>query len=248
MRLRKIAYLLATSLCLVSCTATLPAPPPQKEIVKETPPAKFTYLDEFFFDPYPFVGSVNHSDGRLIGSGVLISPNLVLTAAHVSEGRDDLMFVEYDGDTHCVQEVVYYPTYIPEILEHDIAILVLETASDETPVELISKERLIFKKMKLTTVGYGTGRKRFSNFGVFWYYGRLIQHPQFMIMLPIEGSIWFGDSGGGVFTLDNKLVGIMSYFSMTNNHKIFENGCASIEYYRDWIEEVQNERLEGMVG
>jgi len=244
MRLGKLAYLLATTICLTSCTATLPAPPPQqKEIVKE-PPATHTYLDEFPFDPYPFVGSINYSDGRLIGSGVVIAPNLILTAAHVTEGKDDLMFVEYDGDTHCVKEVIYYPTYIPEILEHDIAIVVLETESNETPVEFAE---VFYKRMNLVTAGYGTGRKRFSNYGVFWYYGRLIGTPQFMIMLPINGTIWFGDSGGGVFTLDNKLVGVMSYFQTTRSGKIYENGCASIEYYKDWIEEIKDERtLEGM--
>ena len=236
------SYLLATLLCLSGCIATQTVPPQQKEI-RKTPPAVYIYLDEFFFDPYPFVGSVNHSNtGELIGSGILIAPNLILTAAHVSEGREDLMFVEYDGDAHCVEEVIYYPTYDAEVLEHDVAILVLETFSDEEPAPLIGLEDVIYKRMNLTTVGYGTGRKRFSNFGVFWYYGRLIGKPEFMIMLPLEASIWYGDSGGAVLTLDNKLVGIMSYFQTTYDGKIFENGCASIEYYRDWIEEVQNEQ------
>ena len=185
----------------------------------------------------------------MIGSGIVIAPHLVLTAAHVVEGKGDVMFVEYDGDTHCVEKVIYYPEHVEGFLKHDVAILVLETASNETPVELIdTEEHAIWKKMRLTTVGYGTGRKRFSNFGVFWYYGRLIGRPEFMIMLPIEASIWFGDSGGAVVTLDNKLIGVMSYFEVTNKGAIYENGCASIEYYKDWIEEVQNERaMEGMV-
>ena len=240
-----ISYLLATLLCVSGCIATQTIPPKPKEVLPT-----HTYLDEFTFDLYPFVGSVNYSDtGRLIGSGILISPNLVLTAAHVSEGREDLMFVEYDGDTHCVEEVIYYPTYNPGVLEHDIAILVLETPSDEGPVALIESESLIYKGMKLTTVGYGTRRKRFSNFGMFWYYGRLIGKPEFMIMIPTEASIWFGDSGGAVLTLDNKLIGVMSYFKTTRDGKIYENGCASIEYYKGWIEEVHNERqLERMAG
>ena len=104
---------------------------------------------------------------------------------------------------------------------------------------------MIYKTMKLVTIGYGKGRKRYSNFGVFWYYGRLIKKPEFMIMLPLESTIWFGDSGGAVVTLDNKLIGIMSYMLKTRNGIIYENGCASIEYYKDWIEEVQNERQLG---
>ena len=250
---KTISYLSATLLCLSGCIATQTAPhPPQKpkeQILKEKPKTH-TYLDEFFYDPYPFVGSVNYADdGRLIGSGVLISSNLVLTAAHVPQGKDDLMFVEYDGDEHCISEILYYPDYVSGTLTHDIAILVLETESDEQPVTLIDPEEdSIWKTMKLTTVGYGTGRKRFSNYNVFWYYGRLMRSPEFMIMLPLEGTIWFGDSGGAVFTLKNKLIGIMSYFQTTPSGKIYENGCASIEYYRDWIEEVQNEKsLEAVV-
>ena len=43
-------------------------------------------------------------------------------------------------------------------------------------------------------------------------------------------------SGGGVFTPDNKLLGIMSYFQIDDDGTVYENGCASIEYYRDWIQ------------
>ena len=69
---KTISYLSATLLCLSGCIATQTAPPSQKPKEK---PKSHTYLDEFVYDPYPFVGSVNFSDdGRLIGSGVLISP------------------------------------------------------------------------------------------------------------------------------------------------------------------------------
>ena len=229
-----ILYLLAITLCLSGCTAT-PVAPPKQQIKKEKP-TTHTYVEDFLFDPYPFVGSVCTPEKSVIGSGVLIASNMVLTAAHVSEGRDNLVFVEHDGDYHCVSEVIYYPDYIPNDLNHDIAILVLETLSDEQPVAL---ECNPFKHMDLITVGYGTGKKRFSNYGIFWYYGRLISKPQFMIMLPLKGTIWFGDSGGGVFTLDNKLVGIISYLQ-TKEGRIYENGCSSIIYYKEWIEDTIN--------
>lgn len=229
----QIAYVLAIILCVSGCTSTKVTPLPKKSTI-----STHTYVDDFPFDPYTFVGSVNYPNGRLIGSGVLIAPDLILTAAHVAEVSEDLVFVEYDGDTHSVSDVIYYPEHISGTIYHDVAILVLETESDETPVKFAE---YAFKSMKLVTVGYGTGKKRFSNLGIFWYYGRLIRNPQVMIMLPLNGSMWFGDSGGGVFTLDNKLVGIMSYFSMDENNRIFENGCASIEYYRDWLEQIINE-------
>tara|TARA_R110000824_G_scaffold38413_3_gene117361 strand:+ start:3857 stop:4615 length:759 start_codon:yes stop_codon:yes gene_type:complete len=245
---KTISYVLASLLCLTSCTATSITPPPQKITIKETlkPPGPFTYLlGNLWPDPYPFVGSVNYSENnRLIGTGVLIEPNLVLTAAHVPEGKEDLVWIESDGDKICILEVIYYPEHMLGIYNHhDIAIMVLEHDSDEIPVELIdSKTDFIFKRMPLVAVGHGHGIKRYSNPGVFWYYGRLISQPQVMVMLPLKASIWFGDSGGAVLTNENKLIGIMSHFSMADG-VIFENGCASIEYYKTWIEEIKNERL-----
>ena len=93
--LLKIGYVLASILCLSSCTATKPNPQPQKpqKIVEVTPkpPGPFTYLlRDLWPDPYQFVGSVNYSeDNAIIGTGVLITPSLVLTAAHVPEGREE---------------------------------------------------------------------------------------------------------------------------------------------------------------
>tara|TARA_R110001592_G_scaffold229713_1_gene486373 strand:+ start:617 stop:1336 length:720 start_codon:yes stop_codon:yes gene_type:complete len=230
------SYLLATTLCFLGCSATkVVAPQPQPQEIKKEKRTSHTYVDDCFFDLYPFVGSVRNLENDLIGSGVLIASNMVLTAAHVSEGRDhdELVFVEYDGDSHCVSEVIYHEGYNPNELNHDISILVLESLSDEQPVALEDKPS---KHMDLVAIGYGTGKKRFSNYGTFWYYGRLVDKPQFMIMLPLKGTIWFGDSGGGVFTYDNRLVGIISYLQ-TKNGIIYENGCASILYYKEWIEE-----------
>jgi len=248
MALRTISYLLATLLCLSGCIATHTTTVPQQKITKPTPkpPGHFTYLlRDLWPDPYKFVGSINFSeDDKLIGTGVLIESNLVLTAAHVPEGKEDLVWVESDGDRICIEEIIYYPNHVENnYSKHDIAIIVLEQDSDEIPVELVNPNSdFIYKRMPLTTVGHGHGIKRYSNPRTFWYYGRLISTPQFMIMLPLKASIWFGDSGGAVLTPENKLIGIMAYFSVTDG-KIFENGCASIEYYKNWIEEIKNERL-----
>jgi len=247
--LLKLGYVLASILCLSSCTATQPNPPPQKtqKIIKSTPkpPGPFTYLlRDLWPDPYQFVGSINYSENnKLIGTGVLIEPTLVLTAAHVPEGKEDLVWTETDGDKICIKEVIYYTEHIPGVYGfHDIAIIVLEHPSDESPVELLEPDDSVYKRMPLTTVGHGHGIKRYSNSGTFWYYGRLISNPQFMVMLPLKASIWFGDSGGAVLTRENKLIGIMANFSVTGG-LIFENACASVEYYKSWIEEIKNEQL-----
>ena len=245
---KAISYLLATLLCLSGCVATTITTQPIEKITKKyypKPPGPFTYLlADLWIDPYPFVGSINYSeDDSLIGTGVLISSNLVLTAAHVPENKEDLAWVEHDGDKICIEEVIYYPEHIVGMYGmHDVAIMVLEYESDEFPVNLIDSNDYIYKRMPVTTVGHGHGIKRYSNPGIFWYYGRLVSNPQFMIMLPLKASIWFGDSGGAVLTNENKLIGIMSYFSVKEG-VIFENGCVSIEFYKDWIEEIKNERL-----
>tara|TARA_R110000824_G_scaffold88231_1_gene217040 strand:- start:317 stop:1081 length:765 start_codon:yes stop_codon:yes gene_type:complete len=246
---KTISYVSASLLCLTSCTATAPALPlPQKITIQETPKplSAFTYLhDNLWSDPYQFVGSINYSENnKLIGTGVLIEPTLVLTAAHVPEGKEDLVWIESDGTQICISEVIYYPKHITNNFQkHDIAIMVLEYASDEIPVQLITPcKDFIYKRMPLTTVGHGHGSKRYSNPGTFWYYGRLISTPQFMVMLPLKASIWFGDSGGAVLTKNNKLIGIMAHFSVSDG-LIFENGCASVEYYKDWIEEIKNEQV-----
>ncbi len=105
---------------------------------------------------------------RLIGTGVLIEPTLVLTAAHVPEGKEDLVWTETDGDKICIKEVIYYTEHIPGVYGfHDIAIIVLEHASDESPVELLEPDDSVYKRMPLTTVGHGHGIKRYSNSGTF---------------------------------------------------------------------------------
>jgi len=245
---RKSSYVLATLLCVSGCVShsatSTPSPSKQKTEI-EYAPETHTYMECFSYDPYPFVGSINNRESEfLIGSGVLVAKNLVITAAHVVENDEDLIYIEHDGDEYCIKEVFYHPDYTGDFFVHDIALVVLESHSDETPIELFNPSTdLLYKRMNLTTVGFGTGEKRFSNYGIFWYYGRLIGNPEFMIMLPMEASIWFGDSGGAVVTPNGKLIGIMSYFASTRKGKIFENGCASIEYYRDWLLKMIKERM-----
>ena len=227
-------HLLALTLCFQGCV--LPNNTPENiSIIEETPSPTHIYIQEK--DPYRYIGSINYAETEaLIGSGVLISPNVVLTAAHVVHDKGDVSYIETDGDVYCIEKIIYYPTYNSETLTHDIAILILDRDSDETPVDLYNKESdLLYKKMRLTTIGYGTGKKRYSKYGLFWYYGRLIKNPQYMIMLPLKGTMWFGDSGGAVITSEGKLIGIMSYFSATREGLIYENSCCSIEFYKEWI-------------
>lgn len=249
----KLYFAILTLLvCLSGCrTPSVSATPPEpklKEVItfiQKKVPQNFQRIIYGDPDPYPFVGSINFSsDGRLIGSGVVIDPLVVLTAAHVSDNfkAEDLVFITQDGDRHCVAEVVYYPIPKPDYWlfnpcwsEHyDIAMLILEEECDEIPVELFDPSDRIYKGSPLTVIGYSGGIKRYSKDDVFWYFGRLISKPQFEVCLPITDTVWFGDSGGALITADGKLIGITSY--LAQKHGVYyENGFSSIPFYYSWI-------------
>ena len=189
-------------------------------------------------DSYDFVGAItNYHTGSTIGTGVLIAPNVVLSAGHVMDSMDMdyLEWVEVDGDRSCIEKIVNYPCNIGRN-HHDIAIVFLESDSDKDPCVLFNNATDdLFKNMPLTTVGHGHGLRRNSNPGVFRYYGRLVLSPRFMIMLPLRDTIWHGDSGGAILTRDNKLIGIITHYMSSGNH-IYENAGAAIEFYKEWIE------------
>ena len=184
-------------------------------------------------------------DHSLIGSGVLIAPDVVLTAGHVVDDGKAKYFDFISSGCYKITDIVLHPQYkIGEFLLHDIAIVFLEDDGDVQPIDLIGIGDVCYKGKPLTTVGYSRGIKKYSKVGTFWYYGRLLREPQYMKMLPLKATVWFGDSGGaiiGVFGDEWKLVGIISSFSYTEGI-VYENSGSSVEFYRGWIEEVLNER------
>ena len=237
-------YLLCLSI-LGSCatssnnTTTLEAtPPPTKSFILPQSDS-FSYHLFDGKDSYDFVGAIrNYNSDSLIGTGVLIAPNVVLSAAHVVNhtDMDNLEWVEVDGKSSCIERIVYFPSVLGEKW-HDIAIVFLESESDKNPCSLYDNAKdHLYKNMPVTTVGHGHGLRRTSKPDVFRYYGRLVRSPRFMIMLPLKDTVWHGDSGGAILTPDNKLIGIISHYAITSEGRIFENAAASIEFYREWIE------------
>ena len=61
-----------------------------------------------------------------------------------------------------------------------------------------------------------------------------------MRFLPIEGHIWFGDSGGAVFEDGGKLAGIISAMIVMNG-TIVDHTAARVDLYADWIKSVMQE-------
>ena len=200
----------------------------------------FTYIDETGIDPYPAVVTILY-EGKLIGTGVLIAPDVVLTAGHVVDGDGEYSII-CGGEEHCISNILFHPRYkphvhfLPNYIEVDLALVTLETPSEIEPIK-ISKNHKTYRGERLEVIGHGTGRKRYSSDGSFWYFGRLIDYPWRITTLPSEDTIWFGDSGGALIDdNDDILIGIVSSFAIRNG-KIVENTFTDIGYSWDWIEE-----------
>ena len=254
---RHLAYLLASLLCLTSCASTVVVPPPQKENPK--PVAPIDPLSRWFDrathenDPYPSVCSLRRQDGSLIGSGVLIRPDVVLTAAHCID-EADVFSIRIGLEDIMVKETVLHPKYNPIFIRNDIGLIFLECDSIY-PVAKIGCINWLHRYQEITTVGYSRGYKKSSKPKVFKYFGRVISEPCSMKFIPRSTSIFFGDSGGGVFAKvggEEYLFGIMSFFRVDENFngltEIVENSATVVSLYVEWIEEVINERtIQGVV-
>lgn len=71
-----------------------------------------------------------------------------------------------------------------------------------------------------------------------FYYGTLEREPNFFKMLPMTETMRFGDSGGGVFVIENGrfvLVGVVSYLQILQE-EIIDNSVLRIDRYTNWLQ------------
>jgi len=228
--------------CASNITAVAPksAPSPkceEHEPVEEAPQELPFFLRGFSLlegCQEPQVGCLIDSGGSVYGSGVLIEDNHVLTAGHCADAVKPDFFM--CGETlYQVSDVKLHPYYkIGDTIYVDLAVLRLEKVCTETPSQLVSDGYTYIRGQELTTVGYGGGIKKKSNQGVFWYYGTLIEDPTVFKMLPLEGTVWFGDSGGAVYDEHGVLVGIISSIGIGKGH-LYENSVVRLDLFLEWI-------------
>ena len=259
---RIIKYLSVFLLCLQGCIKTsdlVVKPNPEAKINSIVAPAEQS-LDEWFSrathgnDPYQSVGSLHDFNGRLVGSGTLIRPNVVLTAGHCID--DGLIFsVKFGGDEEIeVKKMVLHPHYSNSLgrIKNDIGIIFLECDSEYQPAKIGCVEWME-RYDPITTVGFSFGYKKYSKDGVFRYFGTVVEEPNSLKFIPRPISIWFGDSGGGVFSKFNEkdeyLVGVISTFTVLRNYKnqesITECSAVIVAKHLIWIElEISNEEME----
>ena len=248
-------HLSVVLLLIGGCKASQVSSQPQTTndtIVQESIP---NFLDEWFTptttenDPYPSVCSLHLEDGRLIGSGILIRPNVVLTAGHCIED-DDIFSVIIGEEEIMVKNMVLHPRYSETFgrIQNDIGLIFLECDSDYKPATIGCVEWMV-RYQDITTVGHSFNYKKYSKPNVFRYFGTVVEEPNYMKFIPRPASVWPGDSGGGVFAkFEGKdyVVGIISNYIVieTFNDIIVVSECSAtiIVKYLDWIEtEIKNE-------
>ena len=193
-------------------------------------------------DKYPCVVAL-HTDTSFVGSGVLISPYYVLTAGHCIADRDITEIRLFTGERYCVRETIEHPHYaIGPYVINDIGLLALDEPVLTVKLYPMCENMLImYKHQDVDLSGYGGAIKRQSQYKKFAYYGILIHEINQFKILPVRGSVWFGDSGGGAFAYidgEKQLIGIISSFSamhIDDKMVIVENSCVRVDRYLEWI-------------
>ena len=253
-RYLSVPLLLITG-CQIPQASILPPQTTNDIVIQESPP---NFLDAWFtpttteHDPYPSVCSLHLESGWLIGSGILIRPDVVLTAGHCIED-DDIFSIVIGEEEIMVKDMVLHPSYSETFgrIQNDIGLIFLECDSDYEPATIGCVEWMV-RYQDITTVGHSFGYKKYSKLNVFRYFGTVVEEPNYMKFIPRPATVWPGDSGGGVFAkFEDKdyVVGIISNYLVIEafNGRIIVSECSAtiIVKYLDWIEEeVKNENKE----
>jgi len=269
---RTIEYFLALVICAQGCRMapqadTVPPPSSTKEEVAIVEPEFFGDFTSKWFnettqedDPYPSVCSLYLEDGHIVGSGILIRPDVVLTAGHCIKD-DDIVSVGFGESEEeiAVIKIVVHPYYSESSgrVRNDIGLIFLEHESQYEPATMGCVEWME-RYQDITTVGYSFGYKKYSKLGVFRYFGTVVEEPNYMKFIPRPISVWFGDSGGGVFAEfeegEKYLVGVISSFVIIkvygDREVVTECSAVIVAKYIDWIKMeilIKNDAIEQIV-
>ena len=209
----------------------------ENEISAKPDPPKYKPFHEIPNTTFGFVGSLRRSSGELIGSTVLIDSNVALTAAHCII-ETEISYVEFGDDVYTIDYTVSYEK--ESYRDHDIGLIFLnEDVVGVDPVRRVSDLFSAVKKWDpVVSIGYSKNIKKVSSIHTFRFYGVLYKQENQIQVLPMKGSIWFGDSGGGLFRfgVDGfQLIGILASFSQVDG-VIAENTSTRVDFYYDWIE------------
>ncbi len=141
-----------------------------------------------------------------IGSGVLISPTRILTAAHVVQAANEVA-VEFPSGA------VLRATVVASRPSHDVALLELEGAAAVAPVEIGDSDAVAVGDQIFVvgaplgqaftlTVGYVSARRTSPG---------MLGGSSSLELIQTDAAINPGNSGGPMFNLDGEVVGIVSH-------------------------------------
>ena len=244
-----LAPLLLINGCKVPQVSNLPPQTTIDIVIDVEPQREINPLDRWFIptttenDPYPSVGSLHRKDGSMIGSAILIEKDVALTAGHCLD-EDDVFSIVIGEEEIMVKKTILHPSYSTTsfFVGDDIGLVFLECESMYEPATIGCVEWM-HRYQNITTVGYAQGYKKYSKKWVFTYFGTLVEEPNEIKFIPHGASVWFGDSGGGVFAkFEGKeyVVGVISTFTIMrvfeNREKVTECSATNIAKYMDWIE------------
>lgn len=232
------SLLLALALVLLqACASDIRAAAPKS--APEAPVQTPFFMRGFsILDPYtdPAVGYLEKEDGEMIGSAVLVSPTEIITAGHCMEGGKAVWFVTQEA-CYRIKKCIIHPFYkAGDTIVVDLAVGLLETPCAAPPLPLVASGYQYHRYDPLTVIGYGGGIKRRSAPNLFHYFGSLTEEPGFFKFLPLDGTVWFGDSGGAVLDADGTVIGVVSSLSIFNGH-IYENSATRLDLFSKWIRE-----------
>lgn len=141
-------------------------------------------------------GIVKIKGDSIAGSGVVIAPGLVLTAAHVIEGVDDIDVV--------VQRRAREARVVSRDRRIDLALLAVDTR-DIKPLPL--RNRPLSEQSTVWALGYAFGKRLKSGRGRF--------RTEANRLIYTSAPVNFGQSGGGLLSCENGrlvLTGIIRAF------------------------------------
>ncbi|KAL7545086.1 hypothetical protein ACHAWF_008447 [Thalassiosira exigua] len=111
---------------------------------------------------YPYSASLQYNNQHFCG-GALVSPNIVITAAHctstptkITLGRYDLDSpYDYDYEVLDVLEKVVHPDYDKTVVENDLALLILERDSVHPYIRINDRDSVPSDGEELAVMGWG---------------------------------------------------------------------------------------------